>query len=171
MYEASHAGVIIHLIVRGICCLRTDLPGISDNIEVHSIVGRFLEHSRIYYFYNDGNDEIFLSSADMMKRNLNRRVETLFPILQPDLKARAIAIYDKMWQDNVKARVLHDQSYSMIDLRGKEAVNSQEYFINEAVEKNRVLKEKRKEMARKPEIFKVMRKEYNELTLGDQKDE
>lgn len=171
LYEASHAGVIIHLIVRGICCLRTDLPGISDNIEVHSIVGRFLEHSRIYYFYNDGNDEIFLSSADMMKRNLNRRVETLFPILQPDLKARAIAIYDKMWQDNVKARVLHDQSYSMIDLRGKEAVNSQEYFINEAVEKNRVLKEKRKEMARKPEIFKVMRKEDNELTLGDQKDE
>lgn len=159
------------MIVRGICCLRTDLPGISDNIEVHSIVGRFLEHSRIYYFYNDGNDEIFLSSADMMKRNLNRRVETLFPILQPDLKARAIAIYDKMWQDNVKARVLHDQSYSMIDLRGKEAVNSQEYFINEAVEKNRVLKEKRKEMARKPEIFKVMRKEDNELTLGDQKDE
>lgn len=171
LYEASHDGVIIHLIVRGICCLRTDLPGISDNIEVHSIVGRFLEHSRIYYFYNDGNDEIFLSSADMMKRNLNRRVETLFPILQPDLKARAIAIYDKMWQDNVKARVLHDQSYSMIDLRGKEAVNSQKYFINEAVEKNRVLKEKRKEMARKPETFKVMRKEDNELTLGDQKDE
>ena len=170
LYEASHAGVIIHLIVRGICCLRTDLPGISDNIEVHSIVGRLLEHSRIYYFYNDGNDEIFLSSADMMKRNLNRRVETLFPILQPDLKARAIAIYDKMWQDNVKARVLHDQSYSMIDLRGKEAVNSQEYFINEAVEKNRVLKEKRKEMARKPEAFKVMRKEDNGLTLGDQKD-
>lgn len=171
LYEASHFGVKVHLLIRGICCLRTDLPRISDNIEVHSIVGRLLEHSRIYYFYNDGNDEIYLSSADMMKRNLNRRVETLFPVLQPDLKKRAIAIYDKMWQDSVKTRVLHDQTYSMIDRRGKEAVNSQEYFIEEAIEKNQVLKEKRKEQARKPETFKVMRKEDDDLTLGDQKDE
>lgn len=170
LYQASHAGVKIHLIVRGICCLRTDIPGISDNIEVHSIVGRFLEHSRIYYFFNDGNDEIYLSSADMMKRNLNRRVETLFPVLQPDLKARAIAIYDTMWQDNVKSRILHDRTYSMVDRRGKAALNSQEYFIKEAEEKNRILKEKRKEEARKPETFESMKKHEAELQLGEKKD-
>lgn len=170
LYEASHAGVKIHLIVRGICCLRTDLPGISDNIEVHSIVGRLLEHSRIYYFYNDGNDEIYLSSADMMKRNLNRRVETLFPVLQPDLKKRAMDIYNLMWSDNVKTRILHNDKYSMVDRRGKEAINSQETFIEHAKERNYALKQLRKAEAREPETFKVMRKEDDELTLGEKKD-
>ncbi|QQP27697.1 RNA degradosome polyphosphate kinase [Lactobacillus ultunensis] len=169
LYQASHAGVKIHLIVRGICCLRTDIPGISDNIEVHSIVGRLLEHSRIYYFYNDGNQEIYLSSADMMKRNLNRRVETLFPVLQPDLKQRAIDIYNTMWSDNVKARVLHNDVYTMIDRRGKKMVNSQEIFIRQAEEKVRALKEKKK-MDREPDTFEVMRREDNDLTL-DNKDE
>lgn len=171
LYEASHAGVKIHLIIRGICCLRTDIPGISDNIEVHSLVGRLLEHSRIYYFYNDGNDEIYLSSADMMKRNLNRRVETLFPVLQPDLKQRAISIYNEMWQDNVKARILHDDIYSMIDRRGKEAVNSQEYFIHEAEKKNQELKELRKEQIRNSDTFEVMRREDEDLTLEEHNDE
>lgn len=170
LYEASHAGVKIHLIVRGICCLRTDIPGISDNIEVHSIVGRLLEHSRIYYFYNDGNDEIYLSSADMMKRNLNRRVETLFPILQPDLKQRTIDIYNKMWADNVKARILHDETYSMIDRRGKEAVNAQEFFIHQAEAKNAQLKLKRKAEARKIETFEVIRRQKDDLKLGEKKD-
>ena len=170
LYEASHAGVKIHLIVRGICCLRTDIPGISDNIEVHSIVGRLLEHSRIYYFYNDGNDEIYLSSADMMKRNLNRRVETLFPVLQPDLKQRAIDIYNKMWEDNVKARILHDETYSMIDRRGKEAVNAQEFFIQQAEAKNAHLKQQRKAEARKIETFEVIRKQDDDLKLGEKKD-
>ncbi len=170
LYQASHAGVKIHLIVRGICCLRTDIPGISDNIEVHSIVGRFLEHSRIYYFYNDGNDEIYLSSADMMKRNLNRRVETLFPVLQPDLKKRAIGIYNIMWNDNVKSRVLHDRTYTMVDRRGKEALSSQEYFIKEAEKKNHELKERRKKEARKPQIFQALTKQIQDLHLGEKKD-
>lgn len=170
LYEASRAGVKIHLIVRGICCLRTDIPGISDNIEVHSIVGRLLEHSRIYYFYNDGNDKVYLSSADMMKRNLNRRVETLFPVLQPDLKQRAIGIYNKMWEDNVKARILHDETYSMIDRRGKEAVNAQEFFIHQAEDKNAQLKQQRKAQARKIENFEVIRKQEDDLKLGEKKD-
>ncbi|WP_242368263.1 RNA degradosome polyphosphate kinase [Lactobacillus intestinalis] len=170
LYQASHAGVKIHLIVRGICCLRTDIPGISDNIEVYSIVGRLLEHSRIYYFYNDGNDEIYLSSADMMKRNLNRRVETLFPVLQPDLKQRAIDIYNKMWEDNVKGRILHNDTYTMIDRRGKEAVNCQEFFIEQAQEKNEELKQRRKANARKIETFEVIRRQDNDLKLDEKKD-
>lgn len=169
LYEASHAGVKIHLIVRGICCLRTDIPGISDNIEVHSIVGRLLEHSRIYYFYNNGNQDVYLSSADMMKRNLNRRVETLFPILQPDLKERVLHIYDIMWNDNVKTRVLHNDVYSMFDRRGKKALNSQEYFIHQAQEKERELKQKEDE-DRDPDVFEVMRKEDNDLILEEKKD-
>lgn len=171
LYEASHAGVKIHLIIRGICCLRTDIPGISDNIEVHSIVGRFLEHSRIYYFYNDGHDEVYLSSADMMKRNLNRRVETLFPVLQPNLKQRVLDIYRIMWEDNVKSRILHDQTYSMVDRRGKETIDSQKYFVAEAKEQNRLLKEKRKEQARKPETFETMRKQEVDIELGEKKDD
>ena len=155
--------------MRGICCLRTDIPGISDNIEVHSIVGRLLEHSRIYYFYNNGNQDVYLSSADMMKRNLNRRVETLFPILQPDLKERVLHIYDIMWNDNVKTRVLHNDVYSMVDRRGKKALNSQEYFIHQAQEKERELKQKEDE-DRDPDVFEVMRKEDNDLTLEEKKD-
>lgn len=169
LYEASHAGVKIHLIVRGICCLRTDIPGISDNIEVHSIVGRLLEHSRIYYFYNNGNQDVYLSSADMMTRNLDRRVETLFPILQPDLKERVLHIYDIMWNDSVKTRVLHNDVYSMVDRRGKKALNSQEYFIHQAQEKERELKQKEDE-DRDPDVFEVMRKEDNDLTLEEKKD-
>ena len=92
--------------IRGITCLRNDLPALHGNITVHSIVGRFLEHSRIYYFEANGHSEIYLASADMMTRNLNRRVEELFPVTQEDTKARAIEIFDTMWQDDVKTRVL-----------------------------------------------------------------
>lgn len=166
LYQASHAGVKIHLIVRGICSLRTDIPKISDNIEVHSIVGRLLEHSRIYYFYNDGEQDIYLSSADMMKRNLNRRVETLFPVLQPDLRERAINIYNTMWADNVKTRVLHNDVYSMIDRRGKKMLSSQEYFIHEAQRKIVALKQK-EESRRDSDTFEVMRKANKDLSLTE----
>ena len=86
LYSASQAGVSIDLIVRGMCCLRPGVPGVSDNIYVRGLVGRFLEHSRIFYFGNHGNEEIYLGSADMMQRNLNNRVEALFPIEDPVLR-------------------------------------------------------------------------------------
>ncbi len=104
MYEASIAGVKIDLIVRGTCCLRAKIPGISDNITVRSIVGRFLEHSRIYYFSHNGEDKIFLSSADLMTRNMVKRVEISFPILQSNLKERIKKILEITLLDNVKAR-------------------------------------------------------------------
>ncbi len=135
LYEASKAGVKIDLIVRGICCLKPGIVGISENIRVISIVGRFLEHSRIYYFYNDGNERIFLSSADWMPRNLKRRVELLFPV-EDELSRNSIKkILEISLQDTIKARVLNsDGSYSRIDKRGKKLINSQEYFLRLAKE-------------------------------------
>ncbi len=107
LYEASSKGVKIDLIVRGICCLIPQMPGLSDNIRVISIVGRFLEHSRIYYFYNNGEEEIYCSSADLMQRNLDRRVEISFPILDKDLKKFIkVHVLDTCLSDNIKARVL-----------------------------------------------------------------
>src|SRR5262249_14795732 len=104
LYNASNAGVPITLIVRGVCCLRPGVPGLSENIRVVSILGRFLEHSRIYLFENGGNHEIYLSSADLMHRNLNRRVEILFPIEDPDHCRRLHReIIDNALADNTKA--------------------------------------------------------------------
>jgi polyphosphate kinase len=114
LYEASQAGVKIELIVRGACCLRPGVPGLSENISVRSVVGRFLEHSRVYWFGNNDKPEIFCSSADWMERNLLRRVETCFPILDADLAAR---VFDEELAnyllDNQQAWQLHpDGSYS-----------------------------------------------------------
>ncbi|MEJ5350622.1 MAG: polyphosphate kinase 1 [Melioribacteraceae bacterium] len=107
LYEASRNGVKIDLIVRGVCCLIPQVPNLSENIRVISIVGRFLEHSRIYYFYNNGKEEIYLSSADLMQRNLDRRIEITFPIKDPDHKAFLKEhILETCLRDNVKARVL-----------------------------------------------------------------
>ncbi|MCR4814073.1 MAG: RNA degradosome polyphosphate kinase [Lachnospiraceae bacterium] len=136
LYEASNAGVKIDLIVRGICCLKVGIPGISDNITVHSIVGNFLEHSRIYYFRNSGNEEYYLSSADWMPRNLERRVEILFPVENRELTARLWHILDAELQDNLKAYILQpDGTYAKPDKRGKVTFGSQDAFCREAEEK------------------------------------
>jgi polyphosphate kinase len=90
LYAASQAGVAIDLIVRGVCALRPGIPGISDNIRVRSVLGRFLEHSRVFYFYNGGAEDVYLSSADWMDRNFFRRIEICFPMLEPRLKKRVI---------------------------------------------------------------------------------
>ncbi|HZU04144.1 MAG TPA: polyphosphate kinase 1 [Ktedonobacteraceae bacterium] len=133
LYRASQAGVQIDLIVRGICCLRPGLPGISETIRVHSLVGRFLEHSRIYYFGNNGNEEIYLGSADLMGRNLNDRVETLFPI---DSEVLRKVIHDKILEpifaDTANTYELHsDGSYTRLHpLPGEPPFDSQAWFIS-----------------------------------------
>lgn len=136
LYEASSAGVKIDLIVRGICCLKVGIPGISENITVRSIVGNFLEHSRIFYFENDEHYEIYCGSADWMPRNLERRVEILFPVDSPKLKEELLHILQNQLNDTVKASVPQsDGTYSRVDKRGKKLFNSQEVFCREAVEK------------------------------------
>ena len=107
LYQASQAGVKVELQVRGICCLRPGIQGISENITVSAIVGRFLEHARIYYFHNGGDEEVFLGSADLMPRNLDRRVEVLFPVEDPALRKAIISgILPVQLQDTVKTRIL-----------------------------------------------------------------
>lgn len=129
LYEASQAGIEIQLIVRGICCLRPGVPGLSENIKVISIVDRFLEHSRIFYFHNNGFEQVFLSSADWMHRNLDRRVEVIFPVEDEKLKERVKAWLDIILQDTVKARVLEaDGKYRHVDRRGKKQLQSQMYL-------------------------------------------
>ncbi len=133
LYEASQAGVKVELLVRGVCCLRPGIPGISDNITVTSIVGRFLEHTRVYYFRNGGAEEIYLGSADLMNRNLNRRVETLFPLeergLVDHVRNGMLSIY---LADNVKARRMNsDGSYKLVPSSG-EPFNAQEWFLEQA---------------------------------------
>ena len=134
LYEASCAGVEIQLIIRGICCLKAGIPGLSENIHVRSIVGNFLEHSRIFYCYNDGWEDIYMGSADWMPRNLDKRVEIMFPVEDEECKKAVKHILSVQLADNVKAHILQlDGSYSKIDKRGKVLVNSQEYFCKEAV--------------------------------------
>ena len=138
LYEASAAGVKIELIVRGICCLNVGIPGVSENISVRSIVGTFLEHSRIYYFLNGGQEEIYLSSADWMPRNLDRRVEILFPVENERLKKEVFHVLEIQLQDTMKAQVKQpDGSYEHIDRRGKTALCAQDYFMEYAKSMNR----------------------------------
>lgn len=143
LYEASCAGVQIDLIVRGICCLVAGKPGVSENIRVRSIVGTFLEHARIFYFYNDGNEEVYMGSADWMPRNLDRRVEIVFPVEAPDLKEKAKHILDVQLRDTLKAHcLLEDDTYRKVDRRGKEAVEAQKTFCEEAIAAANESKEK-----------------------------
>ncbi|WP_154661522.1 RNA degradosome polyphosphate kinase [Bacillus ndiopicus] len=135
LYEASIAGVKIELIIRGICCLRPGIKGVSENIRVTSIVGRFLEHSRIFWFHHNGANKLFLSSADMMTRNMVNRVEILFPIYSMDIKQRIMDIMDLQLNDNQKARIqdANGKYHYKEGHTGMERINSQEMFLQEAI--------------------------------------
>ena len=143
LYKASEAGVKINLIVRGICCLRAGVPGLSENISVRSIVGTFLEHSRIFYFHNGGYEEVYMGSADWMPRNLDKRVEILFPVEAPELKEEVIHILNIQLADTLKAHIMKpDGNYDKVDKRGKTPLASQESFCQEAMERARAMKDK-----------------------------
>ena len=135
LYEASIAGVKIELLIRGICCIRPGIPGISENITVTSIVGRFLEHSRIYWFHHNGENKIFLSSADMMTRNMIKRVEILFPVYSPEIKKRIMRITQLQFEDNQKARIQDSNGkyHYKEDHNSDKKINSQEIFLREAI--------------------------------------
>ncbi len=129
LYKASQAGVVIKLIVRGICCLIPGIKGISDNITVYSIVGQLLEHSRIFKFTNAGNPVVYMGSADWMPRNLDRRVELAFPIEDEKLKLRTFEFLELMLSDNVNARIqLKDTTYIQVEKKGQKLINSQTRF-------------------------------------------
>jgi polyphosphate kinase len=133
LYEASQAGVEIDLLVRGICCLRPGILGVSDNIRVISVVGRFLEHSRIYYFMNGGEEEVYMGSADLMPRNLNRRVEVIFPIEDQRLiKYIRDQVLETYLLDNTKARFMTPNGeYNRFEQKEDDQnFNSQQAFID-----------------------------------------
>ena len=149
LYQASACGVQIYLLVRGICCLKVGVPGVSENIHVRSIVGDFLEHSRIFYFHNGGNEEIFMGSADWMPRNLDRRVEIVFPVEDEKIKKEIKHILDVEFKDNVKAHILQpDGTYEKMNRRGKAKVNSQMIFCQEAEDKAKAVKKQKTDHGR-----------------------
>ena len=125
LMEASQAGVDIELIVRGSCCLIAGVPGATDHITVRSIVGRYLEHSRIYIF---GNDEVYIASADFMTRNTTRRVEVATPIYDEDIKNRVLHIFNVIMSDNVKARIQMADGQYVHAVQDGELINAQKYF-------------------------------------------
>ena len=136
LYEASQSGVEIELIIRGICCLVPGVPGLSETIKVRSIVGRFLEHSRVFYFYNNGEENMYLSSADFMQRNLDRRVEIIFPVKDPALKSEIFKnVLKSALKDNLKARILKpDATYEILKPNGDDKiVDSQEWLMNHTI--------------------------------------
>ncbi len=155
LYEASNAGVKIDLLVRGICRLKPKIPNLSQNIRVFSIVGRFLEHSRALYFYNNGNPVVYSGSADIMDRNFDRRVEIMYPIEDAHIKKEIKEILDIYLRDNVKTRELNsDGSYSRIEHTDKSKFNAQEYFIERVKKKyedelKKSLKKKLKKLSNK----------------------
>ena len=134
LFEASQAGVKVQLIIRGICCLKPGIPGVSENIEVVSIVGRLLEHSRIYYFHNNGDARIYLSSADMMTRNMIKRVEILFPVLDKHIAKRLVDYMNLQLSDNQKGRYQDRYGVYHYVENDLDPLNAQEYLMNEAME-------------------------------------
>ncbi len=171
LYDAAAAGVKVQLLVRGITCLRNDLPALHNNIEVHSIVGRFLEHSRIYYFESNGNSEIYLSSADMMTRNLNRRVEELFPVEEPHTKARAVQIFNDMWKDNVNTWVLHGSEYELLRDNGQPKFDSQQHFVDEAEAKRSAEHRQKQNKRHLSTVFETLTRHVPRLHLKRQEDQ
>jgi polyphosphate kinase len=136
LYEVSQSGVEIELIIRGICCLVPGVPGLSERIKVRSIVGRFLEHSRVFYFYNNGEENMYLSSADFMQRNLDKRVEIIFPVKDPALKSEIYKnVLKSALKDNLKVRILKpDATYEILKPNGDDKiVDSQEWLMNHAI--------------------------------------
>ncbi|MBK9062802.1 MAG: polyphosphate kinase 1 [Acidobacteria bacterium] len=155
LYEASQAGVPVDLLVRGICCLKPGLAGVSETIRVRSIVGRFLEHSRAFVFENGGEREVWLSSADWMQRNFFRRVEIAFPVVEPALAKQVVEALDTMWRDNVRARELKaDGTYvRLVPKEGEAAVDSQTLFVEDA--RRRVMKAVEAFQNRGAEVFEA----------------
>ncbi len=146
LYEASAAGVQIDLIIRGICCLKVGIPGVSETIRVRSIVGTFLEHARIFYFLNDEDEEFYMASSDWMPRNLDKRVEIMFPIEDSKLKEQVRHILQIQLDDTLKAKVMQpDGTYVKVDKRGKEPLCAQEYFCKEAIREAKKAREEEKE--------------------------
>ncbi len=159
LYKASAAGVRIDLIVRGICCLKTGIPGVSENITVRSIVGNFLEHARIFVFENAGRREFYAGSADWMPRNLDRRVEIVFPLEEEAVKAKAWHILERELADTEQASILQpDGTYEKVDRRGKEKVNSQLVFSQEA----KRAADKVKELEQEQRLFIPAQREHTE---------
>ena len=138
LYDASKAGVEVTLIVRGACCLKSGISELSENIKVYSLVGRFLEHDRIYYFENNGEEELYLGSADCMRRNLDGRVETMFPLENKEDRKKVTQLIKDILKDNVKLRVQNkDDSYSLINQKSKKTIpkfNYQEYYREKSSE-------------------------------------
>lgn len=171
LYEAAAAGVKIKLIVRGITCLRNDLPELHGNIQVHSIVGRFLEHSRIYYFSGNDHEDIYLASADMMTRNLNRRVEELYPVTEDDTKQRAINIFKAMWRDNMNAWELKGDHYKRIKDVNAAPFSSQDFFMQEAEEERHAEKQVKKSKKHFSNVFTTLTKHISGLHLNEKEDD
>jgi polyphosphate kinase len=143
LYRASIAGVRIDLLIRGICCLKPQVPGISENIRVVSVIGRFLEHSRVYYFNNGGKAELFLGSADFMPRNLDKRVETIFPVVDHRLVESVVADLELILNDNTKSWEMNpDGTYARRKRDGGPVIDSQRLFMRQSSKKKKNIKTK-----------------------------
>ncbi len=162
LYRASQAGVQIILLVRGICCLRPNVPGVSDNIEVRALVDRFLEHGRVFTFANGGKQEVFIASADWMPRNFHRRVEVMVPIEDPAIRARLVEILEVQLTDNVKAwRLTKDGSYERVDAKQSPPVRAQTRFmemVRDKVKGSEIAKPSSRFVLPRPEPIKSTRR-------------